>query len=70
MSGKAGKKSYASVKERLLRENWRNRTYNKMGKMRNEKNTRIVNGSGKAKTLLELKLVKDVKGNKKPATSI
>lgn len=70
MSGKAGKKSCASVKERLLRENWRNRTCNKMGKMRNEKNTRIVNGSERTKTLLELKLVKDVKGNKKPAASI
>lgn len=78
MSGKVGKKRYPFAKERILRESWRNRTCNRMGKMRNDKKNPKTNqkkpqefesGSGRVKAFLELKLVKDVKGKKKPATS-
>lgn len=37
MSGKVGKKRYPFAKERILRESWRNRTCNRMGKMRYDK---------------------------------
>lgn len=69
MSEKLGKKSYAFVKERLLRENCRNTAWNNMGKWEMKKIQQFENGSGRAKTILELKLVKDVNGNKKPVSS-
>lgn len=40
------------------------------GKTRNGKKIQdFANGSGRAKTILELMLVKDVKGNEKPVSS-
>lgn len=36
------------------------------GKRRNEKIQKFENGSGRPKTILELKLVKDVKGKEEP----
>lgn len=40
-----------------------------MGKWEMKKIQQFENGSGRAKTILELKLVKDVNGNKKPVSS-
>jgi len=62
-------KSYACVKERLLGENWRNRTGNRMGKMRMKKNPRILKWFRESQNPSGIKLVKDVNGNKKPAAS-